>query len=241
VWHNSHGVLVPFMVAYLVRATLRDDTSREEEASAWGFLFLGAGLLLVVVDCAIKTQLLAAFGLILCFPGLSLLLLGARRSRRLVFPLVLAFFMLPIPATFAEPIMLVLRRISAAGTAPLISLLGIPVLREDTILHLPNSALSIADACSGFSTLYASVTVGSLLAYLAQSRRRGLAVLALAPLFAVACNIARCTALALMAELWGIAVLNTWWHPFTGVASFMVSISLLTLVAGSAPQERIAA
>jgi exosortase len=238
VWNNSHGLFVPFVVAYLVYDALRADPIGEEEASGWGFLFVIPGLTLVLVDAAIKTELLSALGLILCLPGFSLLLLGARRTKLLIFPWTLAPFMLPIPAAFVEPILLLLRRISAVGAAELLSLLGIPVLRDHTTLRMPNVEVAILDACSGFSTLYASITAAILFAYLATSTSRRLLVLALAAPFAIVCNILRCAALALMAHAWGIDVLSTYLHPLTGFIAFALTIFMLVIVADLVPFRR---
>jgi exosortase len=240
VWHNTHGALIPFVVAYLVRDSLRRDRSREESSSAWGFLFLVTGLLLVVVDSAIRTQLLAAFGLVLCLPGLSLLLLGARRTRQLAFPLTLAFFMLPIPAAFVQRVMLLLREISAVGAAELLSLVGVPVLREHTMLHLSGTSLMVADACSGFSTLYSAVTMALLLAYLTPSRIRRVVILAAAAPAAIIANVLRCAALSLMVQGWGTEFLETWLHPFTGLASFGLALAVLMMLAGRPLLKRLA-
>jgi len=238
IWHNGHGLLVPFVVAFLVRDALRRDRAANEEASPWGFLFFVPGLLLVAIDSAIKTQLLSAFGLVLCLPGLSLLLLGARRTRALTFAWTLALFMLPIPAAFIAGTQLVLRKISAAGTGHVIELLGMPVLREQMTLHLPTSSLFIADACSGFSTLYAAVTMSLLLTYLSASPvRRAILLLAAVPC-AIACNILRCTLLALLIENQGVEVMNTWLHPFSGLLSFGIAMGILVAVAGLGDPRR---
>ncbi len=137
VWHNIHGMFIPFVVAYFIYRVLHSDQIADAEQSAWGFLFLIPGLGMIVLDSAIHTQLLAAFGMVVCLPGLSLLLLGRRRTQALAFAWVLAFFMLPIPAAFIESFTLLLRRISAAGAEPVIALFGGPVARVDTTLFLP--------------------------------------------------------------------------------------------------------
>ena len=139
VWHNVHGMFIPFIVAYFIREELRSDQIVDAEQSAWGFLFLIPGLAMIVLDSAIGTQLLSAFGMLVCLPGLSLLLLGSRRTKALTFAWVLAFFMLPIPAAFVERVILLLRKISAAGAEPVIALFGVPVAREGTTSFCPNT------------------------------------------------------------------------------------------------------
>src|SRR5664280_3816559 len=56
VWHNVHGLFIPFVVAYLICKVLRSDPIVDAEQSAWGFLFLVVALGMIVLDSAIQTQ-----------------------------------------------------------------------------------------------------------------------------------------------------------------------------------------
>jgi len=230
VWNNVHGLFIPFIVAYFIREVLRSDQIVDAEQSAWGFLFLIPGLGMIVLDSAIRTQLLAAFGMVVCLPGLSLLLLGSRRTKALGFVWVLSFFMLPIPATFIERLMLLLRRISAAGAEQVIALFGVPVGRQDTTLFLPSSSLAIVDACSGFSALYACITLALVLAYMNPSWPRRLLMLMAAFPIAMACNILRCAFLALIVQRWGAGILHTVLHPASGLLTFITAAVLLAFL-----------
>ena len=230
VWHNVHGMFIPFVVAYFIYKVLRSDPIVDAEQSAWGFLFLIAGLGMIVLDSAIRTQLLSAFGMVVCLPGLSLLLLGSRRTRALGFVWVLSFFMLPIPAAFVEGFLLLLRRITAAGAEQVIALCGVPVAREDTMLFLPAANLSINDGCSGFSVLYASVTLALILAYFNSSWPRRVVTLAVAFPIAMACNALRCALLGLLVQHWGGGIMDTVLHPMSGMLTFTAAAALVTYV-----------
>src|SRR5271165_2668849 len=237
VWQNIHGLFIPFVVVYFIYEVLRSDQIADAEQSPWGFLFLIAGLGMIVLDSAIRTQLLSAFGMLVCLPGLSLLLLGSRRTKALAFVWVLSFFMLPIPAAFIEKFTLLLRRISAAGAEQVIALLGVPVARQDTTLFLPIGPLSIVDACSGFSTLYACVTLALVLAYMNPSWPRRVLTLAAAFPIAIAGNILRCALFALIVQHWGRSALHTPLHPASGVLTFTAAAILLIFLSGVKTQE----
>jgi len=230
VWHNVHGIFIPFIVAYLIREELRSDPKVEAEQSAWGFLFLTPGLGMIVLDSAIRTQLLSAFGMLVCLPGLSLLLLGRRRTQALAFVWVLSFFMLPIPAALIERFMLLLRRITATGVEQVMALFGVLIARVDTTLFLPKATLSIVDACSGFSALYASVTLALVLAYMNPSWPRRVVTLGAAFPIAMVCNILRCALLALIVQRWGGGILSTVWHPVSGLLTFATAAALLAFL-----------
>jgi exosortase len=230
VWHNVHGVFIPFVVAYFIQKELRSDRVVDAEQSAWGFVFLISGLGMIVLDSAIRTQLLSAFGMVVCLPGLSLLLLGSRRTKALAFVWVLAFFMLPIPAAFIERFDLLMRRITAAGAEPVIGLFGVAVGRSDTALYIPRGPLLITDACSGFSPLYASVTLALVLAYLSRSWPRRLLILGLAFPITMAFNVLRVVVLALMVQRRGYGIMHTFLHPASGLLSAVAGMALLVFL-----------
>ncbi|MEE8558289.1 MAG: exosortase/archaeosortase family protein, partial [Myxococcota bacterium] len=197
IWYSGHGILMPWIVGYLVYERLRDDPDREPEASAWGFAFLVPSMLAIALDSAIRTQLLSAVALVTALPGFSLLLLGTRRTKRIIFPLVIAAFMLPIPAGFVAPVHLVLRELSAWGATQLVPLFGIPVHPEGTLLHLPRSTVLVADACSGFSTLYAAITTSLILVHWSPSLPRRAVLLVSAVGLSLICNTVRVVILVL--------------------------------------------
>lgn len=229
VWNNAHGMLVPVLMGYLAyQALRRDEPQPEDVPSPWGYAFVGPGLALLALDTALRTQYLAVAGLLLVLPGVSLLLLGVRRTRLLRVPLVLSIFMIPVPNTVATH--LFLREITTSLVSPVIAAMGIPVLREDTVLFLPNATFLVADACSGFSALYAAVGISIVLAAGARSWSRKALLLAAAFPLAVACNVARVTFLVVAAHTYGLGLLDTPFHTGSGVASFWAVIVLLFLI-----------
>jgi exosortase len=140
--------------------------------------------------------------------------------------------MLPIPAGFIAPLHLTLREISAWGAWNVVPLFGIPIMLEGTLLHLPRNDLLVADACSGFSTLYAAVTTALILAHWSRSKVKGLIVIASAIILSVICNIARVTTLTLLIHYRGAELLGTPLHEISGLATFIVTLALLFAIGG---------
>jgi exosortase len=232
VFRNGHGIFMPFVLAYLVREHLRQDTDPEPRSSAWGFAFIVPAFVLLALDTGIKSEVLGALALVLALPGISLLLLGARRTRGIAFPLAIAVFMVPIPAGAIDRMVGVLRVITAIGTTWLVPLFGSSIARVGTTLTVPDLTVEVADNCSGFATLYAALLTSLILAQLTRSRGRRLALLASAVPLALICNIGRVTALVLIAKHYGAQVLETSIHPASGVALFGVVIVALFAIAG---------
>jgi exosortase len=227
VWHHAHGLLIPPLVAYFVSQELRRFRGQPASSSVLGFAFVVPALALHVLDTAMQTQLLSAISIVLLMPGLSLLFLGVERTKAIAFPLLFLAFMLPIPLAFTEHLHLGLRKIAAVGTAFVLPLTGLPVFRDGYLLHLPNADLLVADACSGFSTLYASIAVASLVAYTATGWRRRVAVLALAAPIALAANLVRVVLLSWLVYGQGVGVLDTWQHSATGMLAFALALPLI--------------
>ena len=237
IWNNGHGILITLVVAWLAWEELKKFDGPVTDASPWGFLLVVPALLLHMLDTGINSRLLSAFSLVLSLPGLSLLLLGRQRTQAIIFPLLVLFLTLPIPLVFTESIHLVLRHISAAAASWLLPYFGVPVYATGTLLETPNGSLMVADACSGFSTLYATVTVAVLTAYTTRTRWRKIAVLLLAVPLAIVVNVVRVVILTLLVDQYGLDVLHTSAHELSGLATFAVALPLIFWL-GWDPKEK---
>jgi exosortase len=232
IFRNGHGIFVPFLMAYLALDHLKQDTDPAPRASAFGFAFLVAALVLLGLDAAINTQLLSAFALVLALPGLSLLMLGGRRTRGIALPLALGLFMLPIPAGAISQLLLVLRHMTAIAASHIVPLFGVPVMRDGTKLAIPGQIVEVADNCAGFATLYAAILTAIILAHLGRSPVRRIAVLVAAVPLAIVCNFARVSVLILLVRHYGAQILDTEAHPASGLVLFVFVIGALVWIAG---------
>ena len=230
VWSDSHGLLIVVAVAYMAYRILGAERDRKPEASAAGLAFVAVGLCMAVVDVAVRTNYLSAVGFLLTLPGLALLLLGPHRTRTLGVPLAVTWLMLPMPRDSA--IHQHLRRVTAWAVEPLLQAAGIPAYRQATVIEIPRQVFVVANDCSGFSTLYASLAVALLLVVLCRSTQRRALLLVAAPLLALAANILRVLALILLSEQFGVTVLETVIHPLSGVLTFAIALGGLFWIAG---------
>jgi exosortase len=232
VWQHAHGLLILPLIGYFVYRELAPLAHLPASSSPWGFALLIPALLLHSFDAGMHTQLLSAMALFLSLPGFSLLLLGKERTRAIAFPLAFLAFALPIPLTFTEQIHWQLRQIMTAGSAIVVPWFGIPLFVEGTTLHMPNGAVEIADACSGFSTLYAAVAVAALTAYSAPTRSRKILVLLSAVPLAIASNLLRVITLVLLVVWKGGGILDTVVHPLSGIATFALALPIIFWLGG---------
>ena len=235
VWHNAHGMLIPVAVAYFAWLELRPLPRVASPPSPWGFAFLLAALGMHVLDTGMHTQILSAASIVVALPGLSLLFLGTTRTRAIAFPLAFLAFMLPIPLVLTERIHLLLREIATVATATIVPWLGITIFSEGTNLHMREGLLVVGDACSGFSTLYASCAVAALVAYSCDRTSGRIAALLGAVPLAIAANIIRIVLLVLAVRFLGIASLDTWIHPASGMLTFAIALPAILWLGRPSP------
>ena len=227
VWQNGHGILVTALVLYLVWGELQKLKSLPVSSSPWGFAILIPALLIHMLDTGIHSQLLSGAALFLSLPGLALLFLGTARTKAILFPLAILFLTLPIPLVFTESIHLALRHIATKSVAWLLELLGVPVFSTGTLLEVEGGSLMVADACSGFATLYAAMTIAILTAYFCNSTRRRILVLLIAAPLAVGVNIMRVLILTLLVNWFGLDILKTSAHELSGLLTFMIALPII--------------
>ncbi|MCP4118029.1 MAG: exosortase/archaeosortase family protein [Desulfobacteraceae bacterium] len=230
IWYNAHGILIPFVSAYIIWRQLRsNDSEGAEEGSPLGFLFLVPALIMHVIDTRLWSQILSAVSIVPALIGISLLLMGRSRTRIILFPLLLLCFMIPIPSAVSQPVLLVLRKLSAMGTENFIRVISIPVLRMGTELFFPGGSVNIANPCSGFATLSATVAFTGIAVYLwPVGLFRSIVLLVVAFPVALCANILRCIMLSLMIMRYGSAILDTFLHPLSGYLAYFVAIGFQT-------------
>ena len=232
-WRNVHGLFLPLFAYLLARSALRGDPEPARfESSPWGFALLVPGLALSVIDAGVRSHYLAALGFVLALPGLSLLFLGARRTRRIAVPLVLCAFVLPIPPALADPfgINAVTSVLADHGLAAL----RVVVLRHETVFITRVGVINVSQNCSGLAVLYAGAALSFVLAYAARGRaRRILIPLLVYPLTAIS-NAARVVGIVVLMNRIGSEFLFTPLHGLSGLLVLWFVLGCLWLCADHA-------
>ncbi|MEF8752864.1 MAG: exosortase A [Accumulibacter sp.] len=166
IWWRSdtyaHGMIVPPIALWLVwrlRAGLTALTPRPSYLALLLLAAAGFGWLLGQVAAVnALTQFALVAMLILAVPAV----VGWQVARWLAFPLLFLFFAVPF-GDFTQP---KLMEWTADATVAGLRLSGIPVYREGQHLVIPSGNWAVVEACSGVRYLIASITVGTLYAYL---------------------------------------------------------------------------
>jgi len=224
----SHGFLIVPLALYLAyqkRERLRRETCRPSNVGLLVVL-LSLGLLAAgVLGAELFTTQVSILGTV---SGSVLYLYGWGHLRIMLFPIALLFVMIPIPAIVLNPIAFPLQLLaSRAGEAALISC-RIPVLREGNLIHLANSSLEVAEACSGLRSLVSLLTLGILYGYFAESKTwiRLSLVLATVPV-AILANGLRVAGTGIAAHFYGPKAAQGFFHTFSGWLVFVAAFAML--------------
>ncbi len=153
--------------------------------------------------------------------------LGFKVAKLILFPLAFLFFAVPI----GEFVMPQFMEWTADFTVSALRLTGIPVYREGLQFVIPSGNWSVVEACSGVRYLIASVTVGTLFAYLNyRSLKRRLMFVAVSILVPVLANWMRAYMIVMLGHLSGNKLATGVDHIIYGWVFFGVVIMLMFFV-----------
>jgi exosortase len=227
----SHGFFVPAFSLYILWDR-RETLARLHLRPSWtGVWLLLAGLLCLMVGVLGAELYLSRVSVVPVLGGLVVLFLGWRFLRAAAFPWLFLLLMIPLPALLFNQITFPLQIFASQAAANLLPVLGVPVLREGNVIHLPAMALEVADACSGIRSLMSLVTLAVMYGYVLENRRSLRLLLALAAVpIAVAANSLRIVGTGLLVQYWDPDKAEGFFHTFSGWIIFVVSILLLFAV-----------
>ncbi len=166
IWSRSdtfaHGFLILPISLWLIWTRRDLLVPIKPEPAFWVALLvipLGVVWLLAwLVDAAVIQQL----ALVAMMVTGAWAIMGHQLGRVLVFPLLFLFFAVPMGEGLIPP----MREFTASSTVWMVEMTGIPVYREGLSFALPSGRWEVVQACSGVRYIIASVTLGTLYAYL---------------------------------------------------------------------------
>jgi exosortase A len=194
----THGFLVPPITLWLIWRIRGDVALVTPRPNAWALLALAATgfawLLGELATVGVVSQFALTTMLVLAVPAV----LGLPVARRIAFPLAFLYFAVPF-GEFALP---QLMEWTANFTVLGLRLSGIPVYREGLHFVIPSGSWSVVEACSGVRYIIASLTVGTLFAYLSyHSLKRRLIFVAVAFVVPVVANWLRAYMIVMIGHL----------------------------------------
>lgn len=248
----SAGQLVPLVAILFVWVRRKDLRACALQPSWWGGVTL-----LVLAYAARMYGLLFMFesaqrySLVLTAAGLVLLVAGGQVLRRVTWILLYLFLMVPLPGRIHNLISGPLQRLATSGSVFVLEVFLPRVSQQGNIVMLnEDTPMAVAEACSGLRMLTAFIIVTGFIAYMVKRAPWQKAVLLVSSIpVAVACNIIRIVATALLMLLVSTEVGEKFFHDFAGVVMMPAAVLLvfgelwlmdrLTRPAPDTPQDRI--
>lgn len=224
----SHGFFVPLFSGYLVWRRRQRLAELELRPSWTGLAVMAAALALLVVGVLGAELFLSRTSLLFLLAGLVILLLGWNWLQAMAFPAAFLFLMIPIPAILFNQIAFPLQLLAARMATAMLSLLGVPVLREGNVIQLASMSLEVVEACSGIRSLVSLLTLALIYGYLLEKSwiRRTLLALASVPI-AVMANAVRVMGTGILGQYWDPDKAKGFFHEFSGWVIFILSLGML--------------
>jgi exosortase B len=208
-WKNergSHGPIIFLISAWLVWRERRMFRSAPESTMPrLGWMLVAIGLLSYVLGRSQDFFQFEAGSQIPLLAGFVLALLGKQAFRRLWFPIFFLAFLVPVPGSLLDAILLPLKQLVSMVCEELLYLAGYPIARTGVVLQIGSYQLLIADACSGLNSMVALSGIGLLFVYLAAPASRLQSVILLLSILPIAfiANVARVLILLLVTYYFG--------------------------------------
>jgi exosortase A len=227
---HSHGFAVIPLALYFVwqkRAAL----ARLEFRGAWPGLILALfSLFCYVVARKGEMQTAASLSMIFFLWGSVIYLFGYRIFRACLFPLLILFFMVPVPAQLVAALTIPLQVIVTKVSVGLASSVGIPIYREGNVINLPGGTFEVVQACSGLRSIMALLTLGVVVSYwtLRSNLLRALLFVLAVPI-AVLVNILRVFLLVAVFHYQGLDLSQGSAHTMLGLGVFLAALGLFML------------
>ncbi|MBN2772529.1 MAG: exosortase [Spirochaetes bacterium] len=229
----SHGFLVPFVSAYFV--WLRKDELKKLslKPSNVGLLIIFFALAILFAGIAAQEFYTKRSSFVFLLAGIILFLLGWQWLKALLLPVGFLFFMIPLPYIIYDSIAFPLKLFVAKFSVISLKLMNVVVLREGNIIMFPQTTLEVANACSGLRSLMSLLALGVALAFLTQKKKGAMFLLVILTIpIAIVTNMVRVIGTGFLAQHYGAAAAEGFFHEFAGMGVFVLAMVLLFVCGG---------
>jgi len=227
----SHGVLVPLISGFLLWRTRKDFQRMPIAPVNVGLVGVLCAAFLLVAGVAGAEVFTERVSFVLLLASLVLFLAGRAWFKKAVFPLAFLLLAIPLPYvvyySLTAPMQAMAARVAVTG----LGWVGVPALAQGNIIHLPETSLEVAEACSGIRSLYAFLALGALMAHSMSIPFWGKLVLFLSTIpVSIAANAVRVWGSGISAHLAGPRAVEGTAHEIFGMVVFGVAILVFLLV-----------
>lgn len=236
-WMNdpnySHGLLVPLISAYFVWQQRKKLEKLEIRPANSGLVLILFAMLVLFAGIAAQEYFSKRSSLIFLLAGIILFQFGWEWLKSLALPVGFLFFMIPLPYIVYDAMAFPLKLFVAKFSVITLKLIGVVVLREGNIIMFPQTVLEVADACSGLRSLMSLLALGVALAVVSQKRTVAMVLLVVLTIpIAILTNMIRVIGTGYLAQYYGAAAAEGFFHEFAGMGVFVLAMVMLFVCSG---------
>jgi len=250
----SHGLLIPFIIGFIVWQERKRFTEQQSTGAIWlGAVCVSFAMLALWAGTAGAELFVQRASLLLMLAGIVIYFFGLRIMRVVAVPMLLLALAIPIPQIIFNKIAFPLQLFASKCAVAAMSFFDIPVLRQGNVIELmPLGAkepkrLAVVEACSGIRSLMTLVTLAVVYAYFTRPNRsaggprdasprrgyqtfafwRAIILVGSAVPIAILTNAARVSGTGVLAHYYGTKVADGFFHSFSGWVIYLVAAALL--------------
>jgi exosortase len=236
----SHGFLIVPIALYFVWERRNRLKEAARACSSWGLVLVLGSMLVLMAGILGSELFLTRISMLGTMAGIILFLYGWNHFRILLFPVCFLVLMIPIPAILFNQIAFPLQLLASRFGEMALLAAQVPVLREGNVIHLANTSLEVAEACSGIRSLISLLTLGIVYGYFTDSRLWVRMILAVGTIpIAIAANGIRVAGTGIAAHFYGAEAAQGFFHSFSGwiifIAAFIMMFILYRIIVRFAP------
>lgn len=236
--YSAHGYLIPFISLFLIYQIIKEDGPIESAYHSSGWLLLIGSLFFHMVAGTADVASLSGLSLLTLFLGITILHYGVIGAKRLWFPILFLFFMVPLPDFMISTLNFKLKFWASDVAAALLNFTGFPAIRDGSFMLFGDERLAIGDVCSGLRSLISLIALGVLYTWIIRKegwKQIGLLLFAILPAAVIGNGLRISIVSYLVAYLGGDTVfkpiLGSWdLHLFTGAVIFLGAFGILYAV-----------
>ena len=231
-WSNdanySHGFLVPLISGYFLWEKWPELKTARLQPSNAGLVVVVGSLLLLLLGFVGREFFTMRSSLVFLLAGIIIFWCGREVMKLTALPVAFLFFMVPLPYIVYDAMAFPLKLFVAKYSVLSLKLMGITVLREGNIIMFPQTVLEVADACSGLRSLMSLLALAVAVAFMTlKSPGKRLILIVSALPIAILTNMLRVIVTGVLAQYYGAAAAEGFFHEFAGLAVFAVAMVLL--------------
>jgi exosortase len=222
--YYSHGFLIPLISLFIVWQRRNALSKIKMAGNVLGLWIVAACLLVHIVSASLRVYFLSGFTLIPIIYGLVLFFFGKEMVRKLTFPILFLFTMVPLPLAVIGTLTVKLKLLATQLSVFTLNNIGFRCIQDGSVIRMPASFIEVAAPCSGLRSIISLVTLGLLFAYSMKTSLLKKTILFLSSIpIAIATNVMRITIVAIVNDLYGGEVAMGVFHDFTGYMVFVAA------------------